>query len=157
MRDSAVLPVCKQNQKWVCNQLLINPIIRTRTRLISGVHVTIFRSTVKTYELEWRLSSSLPANDLQHPNVTLGIASYTFYILTWCWTNFCFQYSHNPWNGPEIHDATSQKTVFFTVTRVNTSNLTKYWIVSSGISYHSFEEHLEVAFGMLEVGICSSL
>jgi hypothetical protein len=33
--------VCKCNYEWVCNQLLINPIIRTRTRLISGVNVTL--------------------------------------------------------------------------------------------------------------------
>jgi hypothetical protein len=41
MRDSAVLPVCKCNYGWVCNQLIINPIIWTRTHLISDVHVTI--------------------------------------------------------------------------------------------------------------------
>jgi hypothetical protein len=30
----------------VCNQLLINPIIRTRTRLISGIHATIYRTII---------------------------------------------------------------------------------------------------------------
>jgi hypothetical protein len=28
--------------EWVCNHLIISPIIRTRTRLISGIHVTIW-------------------------------------------------------------------------------------------------------------------
>jgi hypothetical protein len=33
--------MCKCNYEWVCNQLRINLIIRTRTRLISAVHITI--------------------------------------------------------------------------------------------------------------------
>jgi hypothetical protein len=40
-RDSDVLPVCKRSYERLCNQLLINPIMRTRTRRIGGVYVTI--------------------------------------------------------------------------------------------------------------------
>jgi hypothetical protein len=41
-RDIALYGLCiSVIYEWVGNQLIINPIIRTRTRPISGVHVTI--------------------------------------------------------------------------------------------------------------------
>jgi hypothetical protein len=43
-----VLPVFECDYEWVCNQLIINPIIQTRTRLISDIHVTIlWRDLIK--------------------------------------------------------------------------------------------------------------
>jgi hypothetical protein len=40
--DIALYCLCASVIMSECNQLLINPVIRTRTRLFSGVHVTIF-------------------------------------------------------------------------------------------------------------------
>jgi hypothetical protein len=50
--------------KWERNQLLINPIIRTRTRLISGVHVTILSTHLRLCLLSGLVSSDFPTNIL---------------------------------------------------------------------------------------------
>jgi hypothetical protein len=49
MRDKLYCLCLSVIYEWVCNQLLINPIIRTRTRLISGIHATIFTEPLPRY------------------------------------------------------------------------------------------------------------
>jgi hypothetical protein len=59
-RDNTVMPVCKRNYERMCNQLLINPIIRTRTHLISGVYVTVLHHDNKAH-LNGLLHKFLPS------------------------------------------------------------------------------------------------
>jgi hypothetical protein len=45
-QETALYSLYKCNYEWVCNHLIINPIIRTRARLISAVRATILSQTL---------------------------------------------------------------------------------------------------------------
>jgi hypothetical protein len=71
-REITLYCLCKCNYEWVCNQLLINPIIWTRTCLISGVHITVWRAVPFGCDtIQSSRSSSLSQRNVMPPSSML--------------------------------------------------------------------------------------